>query len=124
MNNWKAFILSLILVLGVTVAVNAQPLYRQIPGGSNGVAQTNITNTTANVANTSTAITLATASRRIVVKTDPAAAIIYVDLAGGTATTADFRVEPGGALVYEGEPITTFNYIGATATGTISVLAY
>lgn len=101
-----------------------QPLYRNIPGGSNGVAQSQITNTTANVANTSTALNCVVPSRRLVIKTDPAAAVIYVDLAGGTATTADFRIDPGASFVYEGEPISTFNYIGATATGTVSVMAW
>jgi hypothetical protein len=124
MTHIKAFILALALVLGVVWAANSQPLYRGIPGGSNGLSQADITNTTANVANTSTTITLAAASRRIVIKTDPAAAVIYVDLANGTATSADFRIDPGASFVYEGEPISTFKYIGASATGTISVAAW
>ena len=90
-----------------------------------GVATASITNATTNVANSSTAIALAAASRHIIIKTDPTSAVVYIDLAGGTATSADFRVEPGGALSVDlGTAISTFNYIGASATGTISVCAY
>jgi hypothetical protein len=96
----------------------------QISTQPSGQPQGNFTNTTASVANSDTTITLTKASRHVIIKTDPAAAIIYVDLNSGTATTADFRIEPGGALTYEGEPVATFHYIGATATGTISVMAW
>lgn len=120
--SWMVFTVALVATL--MMPVWGQPLYRTIPGGSNGVPVGSITNTTANIANTSTTITPVFPSRRIVVKTDPAAAVVYVDLAGGTATSADFRIEPGAALIYEGEPVTSFNYIGASALGTISVLAY
>lgn len=119
---WMMFTVALVATL--MMPVFGQPLYRTIPGGSNGVPVSQITNTTANVAATSTTITPTVPSRRIVIKTDPLAAVVYVDLAGGTATTADFRIEPGAAFVYEGEPITSFNYIGASAAGTISVCAY
>jgi hypothetical protein len=96
-----------------------------LPGAPDTVAQASITNATTNVANTSTTITLAAASKHVIIKTDPAAAIIYVDLTNSTATTADFRIDPGGALIVElAAGITAFKYIGATATGTISVCAF
>lgn len=106
---------------GSGIATEANP----VPVITASVAQASITNTTASVANSSTTITLAAASRHIIVKTDPAAAIVYVDLANGTATSADFRIEPGGALAVDlSTGITAFKYIGASATGTISVCAY
>lgn len=89
------------------------------------VTQATITNTTASIENTSTTITLAAASTHLSIKTDPTAAVIYVDLANGTATTADFRIEPGAALTLDNLPaMTQFKYIGASATGTISICAW
>lgn len=89
-----------------------------------GKLQGSFSNATTNVANTSTTITLDKAARHVVIKTDPAAAVIYVDLDNGTATSADFRIDPGAGFMYEGKPITTFKYIGASAAGTISVAAW
>jgi hypothetical protein len=91
--------------------------------GSSFLRQSQITNTTENIAAVSTAITLASPSENITIKTDPAAAVIYVDFAGGTATAADFRIDPGAAFTLSGTKMKTFNYIGATATGTVSVCA-
>jgi hypothetical protein len=105
---------------GGAVLSSTNPIF-VVPGS---VAQASITNTTASVPNTSTTVTLAAASRHVIVKTDPAAAILYVDFADGTATSADFRVEPGGAVTIEGPSITTFKILGASATGTYSVLAW
>lgn len=123
---WMMFVVALVATL--MMPVWGQPLYRSIPGSSNGFSQSQITNTTASVANTSTAINLVAPSRHIQVTvggTTPA--ICYVDFAGNPATTADYAVNQSGAagtVTYEGEPISTFNYIGATAAGTISVVAY
>lgn len=89
-------------------------------------AQNDTINTTASVPDTSTTITLSSTRTylHVLVKTDPAAAVLYVDFANGTATSGDFRVEPGGAILIEGVPISAFKIIGASALGTYSVLAW
>lgn len=92
-------------------------------GGVNYLQQTLMTNTTASIAATSTALTLAAPSENITVKTDPSSAVIYIDFAGGTATTADFRLDPGASVTVTGTRMESFNYIGATAQGTVSVCA-
>lgn len=91
-----------------------------------GEAQAAIINTTASVPNTSTAVTLSATRTymHVLVKTDPSAAVLYVDFANGTATTADMRIEPGASVLIEGVPISEFKIIGASATGTYSVLAW
>ncbi len=106
---------------GGAVVSNSNPLRTQQPT----VTQANITNTTANVPNTDTAVTLTASSTHICVKTDPAAAILYVDFTNGAATTADFRIDPGAAITLDNLPgITSIHVIGASATGTYSVAAW
>lgn len=89
-----------------------------------GVAQASIVNTTAAIAAADTAVALGTACRHVIIKSDVGAAAIYVDLANGTATTADFKIDPGGSIYYYGQAISSFHYIGASAAGNISVLAW
>lgn len=94
-----------------------------LAGGS--VTQANITNATGNVPNTSTTVTLVAASTHLTIKTDPAAAVLYVDVANGTATTADFRIDPGAGMTWDNLPsMTAIKIIGASATGTYSVTAW
>ncbi len=109
------------LLQGNAVLSNTNPLFIT----KQTVTQGNITNLTASVPNANSAVTLVTGSHHITVKTDPSAAVLYVDLAGGTATTADFRIEPGAAQTWDDLPsISSFNIIGASATGTYSVTAW
>lgn len=90
-----------------------------------GVAQASIINTTASMPSSDTAIPSWVASRHVTVKSSPDAAIMYLDLAGGTATSADFRIEPGASFTYEGATLSSAPHIlGASATGTYSVCAY
>lgn len=105
----------MLLLLGVTPAFAAE-----------SGAQANIINTTGNVPDSSTTVTLSSTRTylHVLVKTDPAAAVLYVDFANGTATTGDFRIEPGSAILIEGVPISAFKIIGASALGTYSVLAW
>jgi len=124
-KDWIPSGIAIALLLLVGMVANAQPYMRAIPSGSLGVTQSQITNTTANIANSDTILTLVVPSRRVTIKTSVTTApAVYVDFAGGVATTADFQVDPGGTISYEGEPIQSIHYIGAAATGTISVLAY
>jgi hypothetical protein len=83
---------------------------------------------TANIAATDTAITFGGSFSHIIIKTSTSAAIIYVDPNNNTATTADFQIDPGSsvALGLNGNMAATtgFHYIGASATGTISWVAW
>lgn len=106
--------------VGGTAVSNTAP----VPVSEGGVAQASITNTTASIAASDTTVTLAAASRHVIIKSDVGAAAIYVDLANGTATTADFKIDPAGSVTYEGPAISSFHYIGASAAGNISVLAW
>lgn len=95
-----------------------------LPVSPNGVAQASIVNVTAAVANVDTTIAFGASFTHAIIKTDTGASAIFVDLANGTATTADFKVDGGGALTYTGAPITGFHYIGSSASGNISYLAW
>jgi hypothetical protein len=119
---WIMF--AVLLCATLMLPVWGQPYMRAVPSGTPGVPQSQITNTTANVAAADTVLTLVVPSRRVTIKTNSAAAICYIDFAGGTATSADFQLDPAGSISYEGEPIQSIHYLGAAATGTISVLAY
>lgn len=93
--------------------------------GSAPVTQAQITSLTASVPNASTTVTLTHASTHLIIKTDPSAAILYVNLTNGTATTANFRIDPGAGLSLDNMPsITAFKILGASATGTYSVAAW
>lgn len=106
---------------GSTIMTNANPLVARTPT----VTQANITGATGNVPNSDTAVPLTAASTHLCVKTDPAAAILYVDLTNNTATTADFRIDPGSCLCLDGLPgISSIHILGASATGTYSVAGW
>jgi hypothetical protein len=118
-------------------ASNSNPVPVTVTGGAGasvavtstvnptGVAQANITNTTAAIPASSTAVTLVAASTNITISTSPGAAILYVDYANGTATSGDFAIYPGQSQTFTGVPaITTFKVIGASASGNYSVLAH
>lgn len=123
MGKWaKQALVAVAITLGCAAnPCYAQPVTASLPAG---LPPSQATNTTASVLNVSTTVTLAKPSRHVVVKTDPTAAVIYVDFTNNTATSADFRIEPGAAVTYEGQPISAFKYIGASAAGTYSVLAH
>lgn len=89
-----------------------------------GVSQAEITNTTTTMPTSSTDVDLVAPSEHITVTNNGTTQILYVDLANGTATTADFAVLPGTPLVYDGPPIKQFKVIASANTSTFSVLAY
>jgi len=137
---WKLIFLSLFFA-AATLAASAQNFVtlwdytNQTPyttgdplpvsGANNPLSQTNITSITGSVPNASTAIALTAASTHLVVKTDPAAAVLYVNLANGTATASNFRIDPGGSITLDGLPsISSIKILGASATGTYSVAAW
>lgn len=83
---------------------------------------------TANIAASDTAITFGGTFSHVIIKTSSSAAIIYVDPNNNTATSADFQIDPGGGFSFgmsNNLPgITGFHYLGASATGTISWMAW
>jgi len=101
------------------------PVSGTVTANQTSVAQASIINTTDNIPNTSTTVTLAQACTHVLVKTPSTAAILYIDFANGAAaTSADFQLDPGAGILIEGPSITTFKILGASATGTYSVLAW
>jgi|ERR1700723_544579 len=83
---------------------------------------------TVNIAATDTAISFNGSFSHIIIKTSSTAAIVYVSPNNTTATSADFQVDPGASLnlglAGHMAAQTGFHYIGASATGTLSWLAY
>lgn len=84
---------------------------------------------TVNIANTDTAVALGGTFQHLIIKTSSAAAIVYVDPNNNPATTADFQIDPGGSLnmgmgTNNMVGVSSFHYIGATATGTLSWVAW
>ncbi len=90
-----------------------------------GVAQGDIVNTNTAIPDSSTQVTLGTACRHIRIRVNSAAVTLYVDLTDNTATSADYAIEPGDELVYDGgAAITAFKVIGSAAADTYNVLAW
>lgn len=104
-----------------TISTNTNPL----PVKTQTVAQANISSFTAAIPNADTAVALVASSTHLTIKTDPTAAIIYVDLANTAATSADFRIDPGASISLDGLPgISSIHIIGAAAVGTYSVASW
>lgn len=114
----RKLLLSLAIVL-LGTAASAEPVFE--PG--NDTLASDMTSVTGNVPNTATTVTFTKASRHIIVKTDPAAAVLYVAFSG-TATPSNFRIDPGAALAIDGPALGSISIIGASATGTYSVAAW
>ena len=97
-----------------------------LPVAMSGVATVgSITNTTTTIPGSSTGVTLAAASTNVSIFVAPGSSNLYVDLAGGTASTADFEIPAGYAFTFTGLPaITTFKVIGDGTIGTYSVFAH
>jgi len=87
---------------------------------------------TSNIAAVDTAIVFGTGSyQHVIIKTSTNAATVYVSPNNTTATASDFQIDPGGSLslgLAGGAgtlpAMTGFHYIGASATGTISYVAW
>lgn len=119
MSKLMALLFALVLS---TAAGLAQPLVDATGGG---VPQGSITNTAASIPNTSTAVTLVANSKHLCICNTHATTILYVDLAGGTATSADYPVSPGTGHCFDNlPPIKSFNIIGSAASGVYGVMAW
>lgn len=105
-----------LLALSLLAPVNAQFARQTDQAGS--------TSALANIANTSTTITLDAPCRKVTVWTYSDSAAIHVNFKGNAAaTTSNAKIAPGASYTWGGpnaEPITTFRYIGASATGQLS----
>lgn len=115
----KRTLLALMTLLACSLPAVAQPVYE--PG--NNTLPSNMTSVTGNVPSSATTVTLTASSRHLIIKTDPAAAVLYVSFSGN-ATTSNFRIEPGSALSIDGPALPSISILGASATGTYSVCAW
>lgn len=114
----KRLLTTLVSLAVLTVArAQAQPVNASLPAG---VPYGHIQGAGGNVPATTTAITFSPAVRHLDIWTTTTSAVLYVDLNGNAATSADAAIEPGASLHYEGEPITEIEILGASAAGTYS----
>jgi len=115
----------LLLALAATVAMalpsHAIPRYET----SSDTVPGNFTSVTAAIPASSTVVTLTAPSRHVVIKSDASAAVMYIRLDGGTCTSANFKIDSGGAVALDGLPgINSVTILGASATGNYSILAW
>lgn len=112
--------LALLLVASFSILPSIADPYVQFGGQPQGLS----TSITQNVAAVDTAIVMVAPSSHVIVTTSPAAAAVSVNLNNGTATAANYTINPGTTLTYNGRPLVGIHYIGASATGTISVAGW
>ena len=118
----RKFLLGLLLSLSVLPA-GAQVLVD--PSGATVAVQGSITNTATSIPSSSTTVTLVAPSKHICICNTHSTTILYVDLAGGTATTADYPISPGTGHCFDNLPsIATFKWIGSAAAGVAGVMAW
>lgn len=90
-----------------------------------GVPVASIINTTANIPNVSTTVTLTVPCTKLtIINNSTGATLLYVDLAGGTATSTDLTIGPGAGFTYDGPEISAFKILGSAAADTYSVVAH
>ena len=113
--------LAIALTLSVT-ACGAQVLVD--PSGAS-VPQGSITNTATSIPSSSTAVTLVAPSKHLCICNTHSTTILYVDLANGTATSADYPISPGTGHCFDNLPsISSFRWIGSAAAGIAGVMAW
>lgn len=113
------WLVGLAVVLGLSLPVFSAPIVE--PGSD--ILPANMTSVTGNLSGTAATVTPTVPSRHWIIKTDPAAAVAYVAFSG-TATSSNFRIDPGCSLNIDGPPLPSISIIGASATGTYSVAAW
>lgn len=121
MKDIKTFLLILGMAFCLSLpSVLSQPYYRDWRGLS--PAATTSTNFAASA--TAQTITLTAPSSRVTINNPAGASIEYINL-NGTATTANYAIQPGQTMQYVGFPaIASFSIVSAAApSGTVSVFA-
>ncbi|MBX9771928.1 MAG: hypothetical protein K2X29_11180 [Candidatus Obscuribacterales bacterium] len=87
-----------------------------------GCLQGSITNIRPNVVASDTQITLTVPCSTICIFAEDDD--IHVNWNNGTATTNHPMIKAGTAFTYQGPPMRQFHYIGASATGKVSITAW
>ena len=124
MKNWHLLLSITILAIFCATSSQAQFVRPNSPYG-NTVKQANITNLRGAIANSDATITLATASNNIQIWTDSASALMSLRFDGGGAATTSYpALMPAVVYTYHGPAISSFHYIGASASGNWNVVAY
>lgn len=114
----RKYLISLLVYLSLVMPCFAVPIE---PGGQGPAG---MTYTTAAIPAGSTVVTLVAAARYVTWVNLSATATIYINLAAGTATSANFGIPPGSGFSYTGSPITNFSIIGSAASGNYAVLSH
>lgn len=102
-------------VLLLSAPAIAQPVTASLPAG---LPYGQIQSGRGNIPGTTTAITFSPPVRHIDIWTTTGGAVLYVDLNGNAATSADMGIEAGASYHYEGEPVSEIEILGASASGT------
>lgn len=103
---------------------NATSVTNPFPTSPDGVPTTYITNAHANISDSATTITLDAPARHVTIWSSSGAANITVTFNGTTPGTSGAIIYGGGSLHQDfGTPISTFKYIGASASGVINYVA-
>ena len=88
------------------------------------VAAASITSTNGNVPNTATTVTFTAPSTHWSIVTSSGAANLYFTWTGSDATNSNAILYPGVIFNYNGPAVSAISILGASATGTYSVVAY
>lgn len=113
------FVFLLISFVGLVPPVHADPKMQE-GGQPSGL----ITSVSSAILAADTPVVLTAPSGHVVIQLSAASAAVSLNLNNGTATTSMYTIPAGGTFTYYGRELVGFHYIGATATGTISVAAW
>jgi len=89
-----------------------------------GTSQPNIISVRILVTTSSQLITLPNGIPCSTVTLYPESDVIYINWTGSAATTGNAKIPVGIPFTYQGPPILTFAFLGATATGYLSYQAW
>jgi hypothetical protein len=97
-----------------------------LPVISGGVAAGSIYSSNASIVGTATTITFPLPCTTIDVATSSGAANLYINFTGIAATggSGDFILFGGAAFTYAGQALSKISILGATASGTVTILAH
>lgn len=97
-----------------------------LPIISGGVAAGQIYQSNANIAGTAATISFGTPCTTIDIATSSGAANLYINFTGVAATggSGDFVLFGGAAFTYAGQALSSISILGATASGTVTILAH
>ena len=97
-----------------------------LPVISGGVPAGSIYSSNASITNTPTTITFPLPCSTIDIATSSGAANLYVNYTGAAASggSGDFIIFGGAAFTYAGNPLSSISILGASVSGTVTILAH